>query len=107
MEEIKYSGEGAALEGSGSAHVLPYGFYILVWIALLILTQLTVGAAQMHIGRLGILIAVVVTPIKATLVLYYFMHLRFERLLFQVMFGFAVLSLVSVIGITFFDYSFR
>ncbi|MDC0357779.1 cytochrome C oxidase subunit IV family protein [Oligoflexia bacterium] len=98
--------EAQAVEDHNS-HDVPYGFYVLIWIALLILTQFTVTAAQLHIGQLGIVIAVIVTPIKAALVLYYFMHLRYEGLLFQCMFAFAAMSLVVAIGLTFFDYSFR
>lgn len=48
-----------------------------------------------------------VTPVKALLVLYYFMHLRFEKPLIQGMVLFVILSLVFAIGLTFFDYSFR
>lgn len=88
-------------------HEVPYGTYILVWIALLALTQFTVAAAQLHLGALGILIAVIVTPVKAVLVLFYFMHLRYEHVVFRAMFIFAVLSLLAGIGFTFLDYSFR
>ena len=80
---------------------------MLIWLALLILTQFTVAAAQLHLGTLGIVIAVIVTPVKAALVLFYFMHLRYEHLIFKAMFVFAMLSLVAAIGLTFFDYSFR
>ncbi len=86
---------------------IPYGFYFLIWIALLCLTQFTVTAAQLHIGRLGIFIAAVVTPLKALLVLYYVMHLRYEKPLIQGMVLFVVSSLVFAISFTFFDYSFR
>ena len=88
-------------------HHTPYGFYVLVWLSLLILTQFTVTAAQLHLGRLGLVIAVLVTPAKAALVLFFFMHLSRERLAIQAMFLFAAVALLSAIGLTFFDYSFR
>ena len=84
-----------------------YGLYVMVWIALLALTQFTVTAAQLHLGQLGIAIAVLVTPAKALLVLYYFMHLKYEKLIFKVMFCFAVFILIVAIAGTFFDVAYR
>lgn len=89
-----------------AAHV-NYGMYVLIWIALLILTQFTVTAAQLHLGAMGIIIAVIVTPVKALLVLYFFMHLGYERLMFKGMFAFAVSTLIIAIGFTFLDVVFR
>jgi cytochrome c oxidase subunit IV len=90
-----------------SNHSAPYGLYVLVWLSLLILTQFTVTAGQMRLGALGVIIALTVTPLKATLVLLFFMHLRYERPLLGAMFAFAVFSLAIAIGLTFSDYSFR
>ncbi len=84
-----------------------YGMYVLVWIALLILTQFTVTAAQLHLGPMGIVVAVLVTPAKALLVLYFFMHLKYESLMFKGMFAFAVSTLLIAIGFTFIDVVFR
>lgn len=84
-----------------------YGLYVLIWIALLILTQFTVTAAQLHLGPLGIAIAVLVTPAKALLVLYFFMHLKYESLLLKGMLAFAVSTLIIAIGFTFLDVVFR
>lgn len=85
----------------------PYGFYVLIWLVLLILTQFTVAAGQFHLGTLGRVIAIIVTPAKALLVLLFFMHLRHEKPVFLVMFIVAVLTLVASLGLTFVDYGFR
>ena len=84
-----------------------YGLYVMVWVALLALTQFTVTAAQLHLGQLGIAIAVLVTPAKAILVLYFFMHLKYEKLIFKAMFCFAVFILIVAIAGTFFDVVYR
>ena len=93
---------------SSSAEVCsPYAFYVFIWLALLLLTQLTVLAGQMHWGTAGTIIALLVAPAKAALVLLYFMHLRHEKPLFAAMFLFTVFSLATAIALTFSDYFFR
>lgn len=78
-----------------------------VWAALIILTAITVGASHYYPGRLGILVATVITPVKATLILMYFMHLRYERPVFVVMFLVAIAILALVMGLTLVDYLYR
>ena len=89
------------------SHNESYAMYVMIWLTLLVLTQFTVLAGQMQLGALGIIIASVVTPAKASLVLFFFMHLGKEHLVFKVMFLFAIVTLVFTIAFTFFDYSFR
>lgn len=60
-------------------HVVPLPVLIGVWVALLVLTLLTVEAAGMHFGGLGIVIALSIAFVKATIVALYFMHLRYGR----------------------------
>ncbi len=85
-------------------HVLPDGLFVLVWIGLLLLTGTTVGASVFFPGRIGIGVAMVVTPVKAALILMYFMHLKYEKVGYQVMFLVAVGILAIFMGLTFFDY---
>ena len=88
-------------------HIVPNGVMMMVWIALLILTGITVGASVWFPGRAGIAVAMIVTPIKAALILMFFMHLKYEKPVFKWMFLVAVSLLAVIMGITFFDYSFR
>jgi len=88
-------------------HVLPDGLFIRVWIGLLILTGITVAGSVYFPGKIGILVAMIVTPVKATLILMFFMHLRYEKKGFTIMFLVAVGILATFIGLTFFDYLFR
>jgi cytochrome c oxidase subunit IV len=78
-----------------------------VWVALIILTIITVFASVKYPGGIGVGVALVVTPVKATLILMYFMHLKFERPIFTVMFLVAVSILALVMGLTIVDYLFR
>ena len=88
-------------------HVLPDGLFIMVWVGLLILTGITVAGSVYFPGKIGILVAMIVTPVKAALILMYFMHLKYEKKGFVVMFLVAVGILGIFIGLTFFDYLFR
>ena len=97
----------ATAEHDEEHHVLPDGLMILVWVALLILTAMTVGASVWFPGRVGIAAAVIITPIKAALILMYFMHLKYEKPVFQWMFLTAAVILAVLMGLTLFDYTFR
>jgi len=53
---------------------------IIVWLALTILTAVTVFTAlEIDLGRvMNMVIAMVIASVKASIVAYYFMHLKFE-----------------------------
>jgi len=86
---------------------LPYGLHVMVWSALLVLTGLTVTAAGLHLGRAGILAAIIIATVKATLVLLYFMRLRYEPPVFRIMLGLAVGIILIILLLTFSDVAFR
>lgn len=88
-------------------HVLPDGLFLKVWVLLLALTAITVAGSVYFPGKIGILVAMIVTPIKATLILMFFMHLKYEKKGFTIMFLVAVGILATFLGLTFVDYLFR
>jgi cytochrome c oxidase subunit 4 len=81
--------------------------YTAVYAALVVLTALTIAVAGMHLGRLSVLGALVIASIKASLVLLWFMHLKYEKKMFMIMFVVAVAFLTIAIGVTFFDIAYR
>jgi cytochrome c oxidase subunit 4 len=87
-------------------HKHGYGVYILVWMALMILTGVTVAVAGINFGGLTIATALVIASIKTYLVLTIFMHLRSESVTFRVFVGIALLFLVISFVLLFSDYSF-
>jgi cytochrome c oxidase subunit 4 len=84
-----------------------YDVYILAWVALLMLTAVTVTVAGLHLGKLSTLTAVAIAGIKATVVLMFFMHLKYERPLFRTMVFVTLGVLVIFIGLTFTDILYR
>lgn len=92
-------------------HILPIGVYVKVILALAVLMGLTIWAATWHIGdfKLGSytvhgtminnVIAMTIAVIKASLVVLFFMHVKFSTNLtkFWAVIGFVWLSLMSFI----------
>lgn len=83
------------------------GTYLMVWLALLALTALTITAASLHFGRWSVLAAIIIATIKGTLVLMYFMHLRYEDRVFKIMLLLALFTLAVIMGLTFVDVLLR
>lgn len=64
----------------GLGHTVPIKTYNNVFYALIALTVLTVGAATQPVGVFAhIFIALFIATIKASIVGYFFMHLKFEK----------------------------
>jgi cytochrome c oxidase subunit 4 len=83
---------------------MTYARYIYIWIALLVLTAITVTTADLNIGKIGILVVLAIATVKSILVLLYFMHLRSEkRLLLKILVPIAIATLAIFIGLTYVD----
>lgn len=83
-----------------------YGAYILVWLALMALTGITVAVAGINFGKITVATALTIASIKTYLVLTIFMHLRTESKTFRVFVGVALLFLIISFVLLFTDYSF-
>lgn len=88
-------------------HIVPYQTFIIVWVVLLLLTGVTVAAAQFHFGALNVWIALGIATFKAGLVIAFFMHLKDEQPLFKLALLAALAILAIFIGLTFFDVLYR
>jgi cytochrome c oxidase subunit 4 len=61
-------------------HEFEHPNYVAVWVALLVLTVLEVGALYLPFGKLIVVLTLLaLSVVKAVLVGMYFMHLKFER----------------------------
>jgi cytochrome c oxidase subunit 4 len=90
-----------------SGAVIRYRVYAYVWTGLIILTGLTLAAAHLKFGGLSILINIFIASVKASLVIWLFMHLKYESRLFKVMLVLAIATLTVIILLTFSDVMFR
>jgi cytochrome c oxidase subunit 4 len=87
-------------------HVIEYGKYILIWMSLLAFTGITVSVAGINLGNWTIVIALLIASVKSWYVLNYFMHLRYEDVVFRIFISVALLTFGIFIAFTFIDYSF-
>lgn len=82
-----------------------YSGYIIVWLALLTFTAITVAVAGINLGNATIAIALIIASIKTYLVLTIFMHLRLEDTTFKVFVIIAIFFLIVTFVLLFSDYS--
>jgi cytochrome c oxidase subunit IV len=80
-------------------HHLPKYVYFAIFGALMVLTAMTVGLAYVNLGQLNIVVALAVAILKASLVVMFFMHLKYESHLTKVVLGAGVFWLVLLLGI--------
>ena len=84
-------------------HVVPVRIYLIIFVTLLVLTGVTTAVAYVNLGPLNVVVMLVIAFFKASLVILYFMHVRFTSRLTQVaaVSGFAWLAIL--IGLTLSD----
>ena len=81
--------------------------YLSIFFALMGLTLLTVVAAYVPLGPLGVPLALALALTKATLVILYFMHMRDSSHFMRFVVAAGFLWLIILFGITLTDYLFR
>lgn len=75
-------------------HIIPLSLYVKVLSLLLVLTVITVAAAQINFGPWNTVIAMAIASVKAGFVLSFFMHLKYDNKIYWVCFGTAIFFLV-------------
>ena len=88
-----------------SEHIVQLRVYIIIFLALLVGTALTVWAGLHDFpGQLNVIIALTIAVVKATLVVLYFMHVRYSSRLIWVVFTSALFWLAILFALTLSDY---
>jgi cytochrome c oxidase subunit IV len=88
-------------------HILNYSTLVTVWLALLVLTALTVAVSRLDLGAINIWAAIGIACVKTSLVVAFFMHMKYENGLFRWFLLIALVTLITFIGLTFFDVLYR
>ncbi|MCM2255577.1 MAG: cytochrome C oxidase subunit IV family protein [Vicinamibacteria bacterium] len=90
-------------------HIVPVRTYILVFLALMVGTAITVGASYVDFGHsyLNNLVALLIAFTKATLVVLFFMHVKYSSKVTQLAVGSGFAFLVILFFFTFADYLTR
>ena len=82
------------------AHVVPPRVYVGIFAALLVLTAVTTWVAFIDLGPLNVVIMLAIAGVKASLVVLWFMHARYESTLTRVSIVGAVFWLLVLIAIS-------
>ncbi len=95
------------MEKHTKSYIVPYKTYVYVLLTLITFTLISVGITYIHLGSLTVFIAILLASVKSTLVLIYFMHLKFDNKILQILVPSIFILVALVILITFLDYNFR
>lgn len=84
-------------DGAVHTHISSAGFYTAIFMALIALTILTVGQSYVDLGRMNLVVVILIATTKASLVVSFFMHLRYDNKFNALVF----LSCILFIGVFF------
>ena len=90
-----------------SQHIVTPKVYLIIFGTLLVFTFLTAEVARIDLGPLNIVVALLIAFFKASLVVLYFMHVRYSSRLTWVFVGAGVFWLAILLTLTMGDYFTR
>ncbi len=86
---------------------LPKKLYYRIWLALLVLLALTWGLARVDLGPFNIVVALSIALLKMSLVVLFFMHVRYHPQLTWVFVAAGFIWLLIMLDLTLSDYLSR
>ena len=90
-----------------SGHVTPKPIYYAIFASLMVLTGITVGVAFINLGAFNFPVAISIAIIKATLVVLFFMHMKYSSRLTKLVVGTGLFFLLVLFTLTLTDYLSR
>ena len=90
-----------------SDHVSPVSLYITIFASLMVLTAVTVGAAYVDLGLFNFAVAMLIAGFKASLVVWYFMHVKYQSHLTKLTVATGLFFLTILLGMSLIDYVSR
>ena len=90
-----------------SGHVAPKSTYIAIFATLMVLTAVTVGVAFVNLGIFNPVVALAIAVFKATLVVLFFMHVKYSSRLTKLTVATALFFLAILMLETMMDYATR
>ena len=88
-------------------HAVSPRLYVAVFVSLMVLTAITVAASRYDFGPANTVVAMAIAILKASLVVLFFMHVKYSSGLVRVMVAAAFLWLALLISGTLSDYVSR
>jgi cytochrome c oxidase subunit 4 len=96
-----------AQHGEHEHHIVSPIVYAVILLALLVGTALTVWASYIDLGIFNPIIAIAIAVTKATLVVLFFMHVKYSSKLTKLTVGAGIFTFLTLIGMTLADYISR
>lgn len=93
--------------GHTGVHVSPLSTYLTIFGALMVLSTLTVVAAFVNLGALNPIVAMAIAGLKATLVILYFMHVKYSSRLTKLTVVLSLFFVAILFAETLMDYATR
>ena len=88
-------------------HIVPPRVYVTILCILLAMTALTVAASYVEMGLLNPVVAIAIGVFKATLVVLFFMHVKYSTKLTKLTVGAGIFTFLALIFMTLSDYASR
>ena len=88
-------------------HVTSIKVYLAIFFALMVLTAVTVGVAFVDLGAFSDVVALAIAVFKASLVVLFFMHVRYSRPMTKLTIVASFFWLAILIALTLSDYLTR
>ncbi len=70
---------GESDDGMVHSHISSLQLYVGIFLALIFFTVVTVAVSYVHLGSLNLAVAIIIASIKASLVVTFFMHLKYDN----------------------------
>lgn len=90
-----------------SDHVSSIGLYLTIFFSLMILTGVTVAAAFVDLGQFNFTVAMLIAGVKASLVVWYFMHVKYQSHMTKLTLSTGLFFLAILLGMSLIDYVSR
>jgi cytochrome c oxidase subunit IV len=88
-------------------HIVSPKVYLVIVLALLVLTATTVGASYVEMGVFNPIVALGIAALKMMLVVLFFMHVKYSSKLTQLTVGAGIFTFLVLVGMTLADYVTR
>jgi cytochrome c oxidase subunit 4 len=90
-----------------SGHISSVKSYLGIFLTLMVLTAVTIAVAYVNLGQFNKVVALGIASFKATLVVLYFMHVKYASRLTKLIIVTGLFFLAILLGQTMIDYASR
>jgi cytochrome c oxidase subunit 4 len=88
-------------------HIVPVRTYVVIFLALIVLTWVTTAIAFIDLGQFNVYVALTIAIVKATLVVLFFMHVKYSERVTKIYVAAGFFWLIIMIGMLLTDYISR